>query len=245
MRYLLRFDDIHERMDHDKFYAVKSEAERLGIKCILGVIPDCRDPKLISSSGSREAFFDFIYECKQYGDTIAQHGFQHIYHTESSGILGIKCASEFAGLPYSTQYASIRRGKEILNSQGIWEPLFMAPSHSFDHITLDVLKELKFKYLTDGWGFKPYSMGGLILVPQLTSKPIPFVGGIQTLCLHADTMSEKKICVINSFMKENQKKFVSFNSVVSSIGPHHMIDGFVRNSSSLALKAFRKLRKND
>ena len=74
-----------------------------------------------------------------------------MYVTKSEGLLekkfGYKNQSEFAGLDYLTQYIKILKGKEILENNGIETNVFMAPSHSFDDLTVRALHRLGFKYV--------------------------------------------------------------------------------------------------
>lgn len=243
-KYLLRFDDLHERMNFKNFLKIKRSVDDMGIKSILGVIPDCKDQKLISGQIDRHTFFHLIRSYKMNGDSIAQHGYQHLYHTDDSGLLGINKASEFAGLSYTAQLSSIKKGMEILQKQGVWEPIFMAPSHSFDLNTLQSLKELGFKYLTDGYGVRPHVIYGLTLIPQLTSKPIPFIRGVQTMCLHTDTMSESDLAKTIRFIEKNKKHFVDFQNVALNVAEENWIDIIIRGSSKILLKTYRSIVSN-
>ena len=56
-----------------------------------------------------------------------------------------------AGHSYETQKKRLLKGKEILQRELLWTPVFMAPNHSFDLITIDALQELKFDTVLDGF----------------------------------------------------------------------------------------------
>jgi len=45
-RYIIRFDDITPGMAWSKFLPLKKELEGLGVKSILGVVPECLDESL-------------------------------------------------------------------------------------------------------------------------------------------------------------------------------------------------------
>lgn len=167
-RFILRFDDVTPDMNWENFLKVKSAAEKHSVRSILGVVPHNKDPNLsIRKNMSHSEFFSHINKYVEYGDTIAQHGTYHTYTTTTSSILGISNWSEFAGYSYEQQLEKLKIGKEILEEHGIWQPYFMAPSHSFDRNTLNALKKLGFKAITDGYGLYPYNIEGVILVPQL------------------------------------------------------------------------------
>ena len=120
-RYILRFDDITPGMAWSKFLPLKEELENLGVKSVLGVVPECLDQKL-NVEDNEEQFFDYIRHWMDFGDAILQHGTHHLYSKSNSGILKINNNSEFAGLSYEEQYELIKKGKEILRKENCWQP---------------------------------------------------------------------------------------------------------------------------
>jgi len=212
-RYILRFDDITPRMAWSKFLPLKKELESLGVKSILGVVPECLDQKL-NVEAAEDQFFEYIRQWISYGDAILQHGTHHLYSTKNSGILKINKNSEFAGHSYEEQYELIKMGKAILQKQNCWQPYFMAPSHSFDTNTLKALVNLDFVSISDGYGFFPYMNNGILHVPQLSSKPYKFIPGISTICIHVNNMSDREIQTLADFVKANKHYFVDFKRVV-------------------------------
>lgn len=242
-KYLLRFDDITPGMNWDNYFQIKNVAENLGIKSILGVVPNNKDPKL-NILKERSDFFDQVRQWKEEGDAIVQHGYEHIYHTSSSGLLKINNRSEFSGLSYTEQYEKLKAGKDILVKEGVWQPYFMAPAHSFDKNTLHALYDLDFVAITDGYGFYPYTIDGIICVPQLVSKPISFIPfGVQTICLHTNTMNPKSIDDFSKFLQEASDNFIDFESVLSIANkklPFKKASFFL---SKYFLKSSRSIRK--
>lgn len=210
---LLRFDDVTPQMAWSKFLPFKKAIEDLEIKSILGVVPNCKDKNLNVETANQD-FFSLLRQYRDYGDNIFQHGTFHDYSNNSSGILGINNNSEFAGINLHDQIELLKIGKKILQNEGIWEPFFMAPSHSFDENTLMALKLLDFKAITDGYGFYPYKINNINLVPQLVSKILPFPIGIQTICIHINTMNESSICKLLEDIKKNKKRFINFNEAL-------------------------------
>ena len=201
-------------MDWVRFKDIKCFLDAYSIKSILGVIPDSKD-KSLDVSSEFDGFFEYLLDCKSKGDTIAQHGLNHIYDSKSQGIYGVKKASEFAGHTYVEQYKRLEKGKNILQKYDLWQPYFMAPSHSFDLITLKVLKELNFKYITDGLSLYPYDYMGITLIPQFYSKPLPkLFPGLSQLCIHINTISNAEIFKLKEFVKSNNKSFINIEEAL-------------------------------
>ncbi|KZX36411.1 DUF2334 domain-containing protein [Wohlfahrtiimonas chitiniclastica] len=242
-KYIIRFDDITPKMDWELFSLLHDELMNLGIKSILGVVPDNQDSSLNVSDGvDEEQFWDRIRSYKQYGDTIAQHGTFHVYLTNDSGLMGINNNSEFSGLSYEEQYTKLRQGKKILEKEGVWEPFFMAPSHSFDLNTLKALRALNFEAITDGYGLYPYEINGIILVPQLISKPIPKLPiGVQTICLHTNSMNKENIKCLRNFIRENHTCFIDFKLTYSNV-KNNTMNTLSRISTQFILTTLRKIR---
>ena len=213
-RYILRFDDISEQMAWTKFLPLKKILEALDIKCALGVVPRNRDPNLNVERPKRE-FFDLIREFRDGGDAILQHGTHHQYTSKNCGLLRINNRSEFAGHPLEQQLSLLEAGKSVLQKEGVWQPFFMAPAHSFDDNTLEALRLSGFKALSDGYGLYPYERLGIKFVPQLASRPIPWLGGIQTICVHINKCSHADIAALADFATDNKERFLDFKSVVN------------------------------
>tara|TARA_B110000238_G_C16029002_1_gene396556 strand:- start:142 stop:873 length:732 start_codon:yes stop_codon:yes gene_type:complete len=229
-------------MDWEKFSAVKNVAEDFGVRSVLGVVPDNQDQSLVVGSNDN-FFFDKVRVWNELGDSIAQHGTHHVYNTSNSGLLKINKKSEFAGHSYDTQIEMIKKGKDILVSEGIWHPLFMAPAHSFDRNTLSALSALDFTSITDGFGFFPYKVDGIILVPQMSSIPINLGFGLSTICLHTNTMSVKQLSLIVKFIKNNVENFLDIKDVVEGGADTSLLAAGVRMISATGVSSVRKVRR--
>lgn len=210
--YIIRFDDVAPTMNWSNFNSIKNILNSYNILSVIGVVPLNKDNMLDKQMPiSNCEFIRRLCEFKEYGDTIAQHGTYHLYSTKDSGLLDINNSSEFAGHSYDEQLDKLAIGKKILESYGVWQPYFMAPSHSFDLNTLKALKQLGFKAITDGYGFYPYQIEGLTLVPQLVGKPIPLIPfGVQTICLHTNSMSQSALDELIKFIHKNNHQFLDF-----------------------------------
>lgn len=242
-QYIIRFDDITPTMDWGKFLPLKKLLEELGIKSILGVVPDNKDPKLNVSIERHDNFFEQVLAWKKYGDTISQHGYTHVYDSTNAGILQINKRSEFAGHSFDQQFQRLKKGKEILERYQVWEPYFMAPAHSFDKNTLKALKALGFLALTDGYGYYPYEIEGIIFVPQLATYPVDFGFGIHTLCIHINSMTSDQIDALKIYIRTHKDKFVDFKSISSTVIKKEIKINFLIYLTSAALRLKRVLRR--
>ena len=193
MRIAIRLDDITADMDWTKFLRFKELMDRYGVKPLLGIVPDNRDPKL-KIDPPREDFWDYVREREEKdGWTLCMHGCHHIYTTEQGGMLPLNRQSEFAGEEYEEQRDRLRKGQEILHSHGIDTTLFMAPAHSYDLNTLMALRSLGFTGLTDGFGSKPYQYAELTFYPisYRKSDSLKKSRGVTTFVVHCNTLEEK------------------------------------------------------
>ena len=207
-RYMIRMDDITPDMDWDKFNRIKDIFEKYEICPLLGVVPDNKDAKLCVQEKKKD-FWEILQELKSRGWTLAQHGTYHKYVTDESGILGLKKASEFAGLPYEEQLSKLQEGKRILEENGVFTDIFMAPGHTYDKNTIKALLNTGFHTVTDGLYFIPYSYEGLLFVP-CRLQGYNNKRGFDTICLHANTMSDRAIEDLETFCKENRNEIVPF-----------------------------------
>jgi predicted deacetylase len=241
-KYILRFDDITPEMSWSRFLPLKNFVEGFGIKSLLGVVPDSLDSKLCVETRV-ENFFDLVRGWSEFGDSIAQHGTNHIYDSQSSGILGINDRSEFSGHSHEKQIDRLRVGKTILVEEGVWQPYFMAPAHSFDKLTIQALNTLEFKAITDGYGFYPYNSSSILMVPQMFSFPLNIGFGISTICLHINSMTDDDILNIKLFIEKNRENIIDFKHVVLQGGVDNMPSTFLRGLSAGLLKKYRNYKK--
>lgn len=241
-KYILRFDDISPGMAWQKFLPLKARLQAWGVRSVLGVVPECQDENL-ACEPARGDFFTLIRAYKSYGDTIAQHGCFHRYSTESAGLLGINQRSEFAGLSFHEQLKLLSHGKDKLMAEGVWEPYFMAPAHSLDEHTLDALRQLEFQAITDGYGFFPYVLRGIKLVPQLTASPFNVGFGYCTICVHVNTASEQSLETLMNFVENHKAEFVDFKDVAALPVHWSVVAPFMRWATWFALKMLRMVRR--
>lgn len=209
MQIMFRMDDITADMDWGRFNQVRAVFEKYRICPLLGVVPDNQDKKLMVQDRQKD-FWDILHSLKKQGWMIAQHGTYHKYVTDDSGLLGLKNASEFAGLSYEEQFSKLQAGKRILEEHGIYTDIFMAPGHTFDRNTVKALCHLGFHTITDGLYKRPYYYEKMLFVPCRLQE-YRNVKDIDTICLHSNLMSEKDIKNLEQFCKDNQEFIVAFN----------------------------------
>jgi hypothetical protein len=102
--------------------------------------------------------------------------------------------SEFTGLSFTEQDTKIRQGLAIFAEQGIRPDVFVAPSHSFDRTTLQVLQDRGLTVISDGpWAWPHQERGKLFWVPQQLWRFDPRPAGVWTVCLHHNPWSEKDL----------------------------------------------------
>lgn len=161
---LLRFDDICPTMDWGRWQKAKSVMDKYNVKALLGVIPNCEDPELFIDSPKKD-FWDYLKNLQREGYVLAMHGVYHKYSSLKLGLINSGKDSEFAGLSYTEQYEKLNFGKESLEKNGISTDIFFAPSHSYDKNTIKALRNLGFKYISDGRSNKIINYKGIKAVP--------------------------------------------------------------------------------
>jgi hypothetical protein len=142
------------------------------------------------------------------------HGYQHVYSTKFSGLVGINRYSEFAGVPAGEQEEKLRRGLQILRSQGIEPKAWIAPAHSFDEATVKALVQLGINKLSDGFNLFPHTdRHGMLWIPQQLwrFRPLPF--GIWTVCLHHNGWSQERIERFELDIARYRNRITTFDEV--------------------------------
>ena len=239
-RFVIRLDDICPTMDHAKFDRARAHFRAAGVRPIIGVVPDNRDPDL-QIEPADSAFWERMRTLRAEGWTISQHGHRHRIHTDDRGLLGITPRSEFAGRRFEAQRDDLAEGQAILAGEGIATDVFMAPFHSFDRATLAALKSVGFSTLTDGYGIVPWREDGLKFVPQLFERPVHFGIGIYTMCLHLNNMTEKQIDALGEFVRANAPRMIGFDDALARVWPAAVVRP-LGLSLRLALTAKRRLQ---
>ncbi len=215
---VFRLDDITPGLDMAKFNRMKDIFDRYQVKPLIGVIPDNRDPKLIvgdvDADGIEDSFWDWVrYLQNNCGWTVAQHGHAHIYVNKKPGLLRQNRYSEFVGLSLEEQSEQIRKGKSILEEQGIFSDIFMAPAHTYDRNTLRALKANGFRYVTDGFARYPYDYMGIKFIPCLHDVPEK-IKGLATVCLHTNETRDEVYAKIEAYLQNHRDSVLDFDEAL-------------------------------
>jgi predicted deacetylase len=192
-RYLVRFDDICPTMN----WRVWGDIERIlverRVRPILAVVPDNQDPGLCVDEPVAD-FWDRVRAWQARGWSIGLHGYQHRYVVPHAGILGLNAASEFAGLPRPEQRRKLELALAVFERERVRADAWIAPAHSFDDTTVDLLLELGLRCINDGFALQPYvDARGATWVPQQLwrFRRLPF--GVWTVCLHPNRWTTRQL----------------------------------------------------
>lgn len=146
------------------------------------------------------------------------HGYDHVYITEDAGIFTINSRSEFAGIDVKTQEKKIAEGKAKFEKERIKSNTFMAPAHSFDNTTIDILKRYHFEYITDGFSKEPYQRNGMTFIPvtlnirEIERKTLR--NGITTLVIHTNTMNDTLLGRYKDVCETHKDSLVSYEEIM-------------------------------
>ncbi len=207
-----RMDDICDTMDWNGFCLVRDIFLKYSVKPLLGIVPDNQDPKLMAGS-QVEKFYEEMKALEAKGWILSQHGYVHIYDSKDGGILKGRPLSEFAGHSYEVQLERLKSGQDILRENGINPEVFMAPGHTFDENTVKALKELGFKYITDGNTDECYIRDGMKYIP-CRSASFKVRGGVDTICIHANECTRDDILELETFIKGHRNVIVGFDELM-------------------------------
>lgn len=215
-RYILRLDDACEKRDVEKWNRIEELCDRYKIEPLVGVIPNCHDPKMAIYNEDLE-FWARVNSWSEKKWTIALHGYEHVYDSDSSGINPVNSKSEFAGHSLSIQKEKIRKGISVLRSHGIEPKVFFAPSHTFDENTIIALKEESdVVSISDTPANKPYLYENMIFVPQQTGKVRKLPFHTVTFCYHPNQMKEKDFQELETFMVKYRELFINYETVIEN-----------------------------
>lgn len=132
---VLRIDDVCPQMNWVWFEKTMELLAKYNVTGLLGIVPDCKDPKL-NVNEPKEEFWEMMQQYQKQGWCVAMHGYTHKYDTKALGLVVAEKTkeSEFAGHTYEEQYERLKKGKELLQQNNIETDIFFAPSHNYDKI---------------------------------------------------------------------------------------------------------------
>jgi hypothetical protein len=217
-QYLLRFDDLcptHSREGWRRFTPLLAE---FGIRPILAIVPENRDPALAVSPPDPE-FWEEMRTLEANGAAIGLHGYRHLCASRSHSLVPLHRETEFAGVDEETQRAWIREGLSILRGLGLHPKIWVAPRHGFDRATLRALRKEGIGILSDGFAWRPFVAGGVTWIPQQLWAPEAKESGLWTICLHANTAPDWLVEQLRGFLRQRAQQFTSVERVVAEFEP--------------------------
>ncbi len=191
-RYLVRFDDICPTMNWAVWERVEALLLDRNIRPMVAVVPDNRDPHL-QVAPAREDFWSRVREWQQRGWTIGWHGFTHVYESADPGLVGLNRRSEFAGVSREAQQRKLQSAFAIFTRHGVRPDLWIAPAHSFDRQTLELLLEFGVSTVSDGFFVRPVVQSGVLWIPQQLWRFRTLPLGVWTVCYHINSWSESQL----------------------------------------------------
>jgi len=206
-RYLVRFDDICPTMNRRSWNSVETVLLEAGVKPILSVVPDNRDPKLLIDPPDPE-FWQRARIWQALGWTIGLHGLTHEYATADAGLVGINKRSEFAGRPFDDQLKRIREGLAIFAGHGLRADAWVAPAHSFDAATVAALSQCGLRVISDGLFVNPHVDDlGMTWIPQQMWRFRSLPTGVWTVCLHHNRWTETDVTRFRRDLRNYRTRF--------------------------------------
>lgn len=229
-KYLLRLDDACEKMDRKRWDRLEQVLDRCGVKPLVGVIPDCKDPAFAAYEEDKTFWSEKLPSWVAKGWTIALHGYDHRYISENGGLNRLHNKSEFAGVDPELQRQKIAQGVKRFRASGIEPKVFFAPSHTFDEQTLAALREESdIRIISDTAAYDVYQKDGFTYVPvqfsYLRSSPYRTT----TFCLHPNTLDDKRINAVERFLtSEKERRYFTAFPTEFTGRRYHLIDEAVR-----------------
>jgi Uncharacterized protein conserved in bacteria (DUF2334) len=212
-QYLLRFDDLCPTMNRARWRRFAGLIDRFGIKPILAVVPDNRDPELEVDAFDSE-FWGEMRRLEANGAIIGLHGFRHLCNSDGRSLVPLHSRTEFAGVAREEQRDWIREGLVILREQGLTPRIWVAPRHGFDAATLGALNDEGIELVSDGFAAGPFLFGGLRWIPQQLWGPAERRRGLWTICLHANTAPDEDFRGLEGFLEGAAERFTSVDRVL-------------------------------
>jgi len=212
--YLVRFDDVCPTMNWHVWERIEILLVENQIRPIVAVVPDNQDATLAVSSPDGR-FWQRVRAWQSRGWSIALHGYQHRYVNANGGILNIARRSEFAGLPPQEQETKLRAALAIFASEGVRADAWVAPSHSFDKTTVQLLFKVGIHVISDGLSILPFRCAeGMTWVPQQLWDFQARRRGVWTVCFHPNGWNEARFRLFSRGLGSFLRKIVSLNDVL-------------------------------
>ncbi|PWU19385.1 MAG: hypothetical protein C5B50_06705 [Verrucomicrobia bacterium] len=246
-QFILRFDDICPTMRWDTWSEIENCLVNLGLKPILAIVPDNRDPVLQQAPPAPD-FWERARHWQKLGWTIALHGYQHLYVAQDNGLVALRKKSEFASLPRAEQEEKLRRGMEIFAREGITTRVWIAPGNAFDEVTVSLLPKFGINVISAGCFWRPFvGPNEMTWLPCQLSTLRPVPAGVWTVCSHHNSWTRETVSEFRKGLEKYRNDITSLDEVLARCRPwrakwcYHFCTS--PRLSSLVLRAHLKLWK--
>jgi len=213
-QFLVRFDDICPTMNWQVWEPVERALRANGVRPILAVVPDNQDPKL-RCGAPRGDFWDQMRKYRDEGWSIAWHGYQHVYETRDPWVIGVKPQSEFAGLDADRQHQKLQSAHCIFREQALEPSVWVAPGHSFDYVTVELLAKFGVRIISDGFFTRAVEHRGALWIPQQLWRFRPLSFGLWTVCCHVNSWRERNVSDFAAALERFRSQITSVESVAA------------------------------
>jgi predicted deacetylase len=220
-QYLLRFDDLCPTMARDRWERFVPLIEEFGIRPILAVVPDNRDPELELAPPDPE-FWSRMRTMQAAGATIGLHGYRHLCASRGRSLVPLHRKSEFAGVPEEIQRTWIQAGLEILRGHDLNAQIWVAPRHGFDCATLRTLQREGITTISDGLTHIPFRLDVVTWIPQQLWAPVEKRSGLWTICVHSNTAANSLVDKLREFLGAHAGQFTSVEHLVAELKPKEL-----------------------
>jgi predicted deacetylase len=244
--YILRFDDICPTMNWGMWEKIEKILIRQEIDPILAIVPDNQDEEL-KVDEAHLGFWDTVRSWQDRGWTIGLHGYQHRYVTDQAGLIGIKNRSEFAGLEEHEQESKLNKALTLFRKEQVTPKVWVAPGHSFDSITLRVLKKLKIDVVSDGYYLSPNTDSlGITHVPQQLWRLRRMPLGLWTVCYHHNRWTSDDVDRFAADVQRYKQQITSLRRILAAYHrrERNLFDAVFSHTCLSALQARGMIRKS-
>lgn len=245
---MVRLDDACPTMRAETWGPLEALLDELQIKPVVGVIPDNRDPTLMCSPADAD-FWGRVRRWQTKGWDVALHGLHHLYHPippAGRPILRLSEESEFVGLPLEEQKRLISVGCAKMAQAGVHPRIFMAPSHSFDLLTLQALREVTdIRVIADGHALRAFDAAGFSWIPQQLWRYVEMPFGVWCICLHPNSMSDADLREITAHLRRHAASFIDAATALRGARRRTLVDHAFAAVFRVALTIKKRLRADN
>ena len=236
--YLIRLDDASDHMNIENWDRIERLLDEYGIKPLVGIIPENRDPMLLEFPAD-PAFWEKARRWQEKGWRIALHGYVHVCASDCAGINPVHNRSEFAGCSLEEQCAKIREGLQILQGHGLKPDVFFAPSHTFDNNTMEALRmESEIRTISDTVANDVYCRSGFTFIPQQSGRVRKLPFRVATICLHPNFTTDAEFLEIEAFFQGNTEAFLNPQEISQTTRKRSLLDCLYEKAYFLRRKKF-------